>query len=95
MWEECVFDGDGQPLSGSFMDYGMPRADHFPNFETALNEVPSPTNPLGVKAGGEGGTTPAPAVITNAVINALQPLGVTHIDMPLTPETIWKNIRGA
>jgi len=94
MWEECVFDGDGQPLCGSFMDYGMPRADHFPNFETALNEVPSPTNPLGVKAGGEGGTTPAPAVITNAVINALQDYGVEHIKMPLTPLKIWQVMQG-
>jgi carbon-monoxide dehydrogenase large subunit len=90
MWEECVFDDDGQPLCGSFMDYGMPRADHFPHFETALNEVPSPTNPLGVKAGGEGGTTPAPAVITNAVVNALQDYGVEHIKMPLTPLKIWQ-----
>ncbi len=94
MWEECVFDGDGQPLCGSFMDYGMPRADHFPNFDTALNEVPSPTNPLGVKAGGEGGTTPAPAVITNAVINALQDYDVEHIKMPLTPLKIWRVMQG-
>ena len=94
MWEECVFDGDGQPICGSFMDYGMPRADHFPNFDTALNEVPSPTNPLGVKAGGEGGTTPAPAVITNAVINALQDYDVEHIKMPLTPLKIWRVMQG-
>jgi len=93
MWEECVFDPDGQPLCGSFMDYGMPRADHFPDFKTALNEVPSPTNPLGVKAGGEGGTTPAPAVITNAVVNALQGYGVEHIKMPLTPLKIWEAMR--
>lgn len=94
MWEECVFDDDGQPLCGSFMDYGMPRADHFPNFDTALNEVPSPTNRLGVKAGGEGGTTPAPAVITNAVINALQDYDVEHIKMPLTPLKIWQVMQG-
>ncbi len=94
MWEECVFDSDGQPLCGSFMDYGMPRADHFPNFDTALNEVPSPTNPLGVKAGGEGGTTPAPAVITNAVIDALQDYDVEHIKMPLTPLKIWRVMQG-
>jgi len=93
MWEECVFDNNGQPLSGSFMDYGMPRADHFPYFLTALNEVPSPTNPLGVKAGGEGGTTPAPAVITNAVINALQDYEVEHLKMPLTPLKIWQAIQ--
>ena len=61
MWEACVNDPEsGQPLAGSFMDYALPRADQFPFFATALNEVPSPTNPLGIKAGGEGGTTPAP-----------------------------------
>ena len=62
----------GQPLAGSFMDYGMPRADTFPLFQTEIVEVPSPTNPLGIKAGGEGGTTPALAVIVNAVCHALQ-----------------------
>jgi len=90
MWEQCVFDADGQPLCGSFMDYGMPRADQFPSFRTELNEVPSPTNPLGVKAGGEGGTTPAPAVICNAVMDALRPYGVEDLTMPLTPLRIWQ-----
>jgi carbon-monoxide dehydrogenase large subunit len=95
MWEQCVFDpASGQPLCGSFMDYAMPRADHFPSFSTALNEVPSPTNPLGVKAGGEGGTTPAPGVIVNAVIDALRPLGVRDLTMPLTPLTVWRAIAG-
>ena len=92
LWEECIFDKDGQPLCGSFMDYGMPRADHFPMLKTQINEVPSPTNPLGVKAGGEGGTTPAPAVITNAVIDALKNHGIEHIKMPLTPLKIWQAI---
>jgi carbon-monoxide dehydrogenase large subunit len=97
MWEQCVFDENGQPLSGSFMDYGMPRALHFPSFQTALHEVPSPTNPLGVKAGGEGGTTPALAVIVNAVVNALRVTGVSNLalrnlTMPLTPEKIWRAI---
>ena len=87
--EECVF-SDGQPLSGSFMDYGMPRADQFPDFRTALNEVPSPTNPLGVKAGGEGGTTPAPGVISNAIMDALNEFGVRDIKMPFTPLKIWQ-----
>ncbi|MEE2761267.1 MAG: xanthine dehydrogenase family protein molybdopterin-binding subunit [Pseudomonadota bacterium] len=95
LWEECVFDSDGQPLSGSFMDYGMPRADHFPSFQTALNQVPSPTNPLGVKAGGEGGTTPAPGVMVNAVVDALQGFGVENLTMPLTPLRIWQAMRGA
>jgi len=97
MWEQCVFDENGQPLSGSFMDYSMPRALHFPSFQTALHEVPSPTNPLGVKAGGEGGTTPALAVIVNAVVNALRVAGVSNLalrnlTMPLTPEKIWRAI---
>ena len=73
--EQCYNDPEsGQPLCGSLMDYAYPRADQFPTFDTELNEVLSPTNPLGVKAGGEGGTTPAPAVIINAIVNALRPL---------------------
>ena len=75
------------------MDYGMPRADQFPDFRTALNEVPSPTNPLGVKAGGEGGTTPAPGVISNAIMDALNEFGVRDIKMPLTPLKIWQAMR--
>jgi len=95
LWEQCVFDAAGQPLCGSFMDYGMPRADQFPSFATALNEVPSPTNPLGVKAGGEGGTTPAPAVIVNAAIDALSELGVRDLTMPLTSLRLWHALRDA
>ncbi len=96
LWEVCVNDPESeQPLAGSFMDYALPRADHFPFFETALNEVPSPTNPLGIKAGGEGGTTPAPAVIVNAIVDALRPLGVADIQMPATPFRVWSAIRAA
>jgi len=96
LWEQCYIDpGSGQPLCGSLIDYGLPRADHFPAFDTALNEVPSPTNPLGVKAGGEGGTTPAPAVIINAIVDALSPLGVRDITMPATPFNIWTAIQKA
>ena len=95
MWEQCVFDRDGQPLCGSFMDYGMPRANHFPNFRTALHEVPSPTNPLGVKAGGEGGTTAALGVIVNAVVDALRCYGVRDLQMPLTPWRVWEAIQDA
>jgi carbon-monoxide dehydrogenase large subunit len=95
MWEQCVFDDDGQPLSGSFMDYGMPRADHFPSFATALNEVPSPTNPLGVKAGGEGGTTPALAVIVNAAMDALKDYNIRDLKMPLTPLSVWQAMQAA
>jgi carbon-monoxide dehydrogenase large subunit len=73
----------------------MPRADHFPRFATELSEVPSPTNPLGIRAGGEGGTTPALASVTNAIVDALAEFGVTHIEMPATPERVWRAIRAA
>ena len=96
MTEQCVNDPEsGQPLAGSFMDYGMLRAGDVPSFATALNEVPSPTNPLGVKAGGEGGTTPAPGVLVNAVVDALRDLGVRDIKMPVTPLRVWEAIRAA
>ncbi len=95
LWEQCVFDDAGQPLCGSFMDYGLPRADQFPFFKTELNEVPSPTNPLGVKAGGEGGTTPALGVIVNAAVDALSEYGIRDLRMPLTPLTLWQAMRDA
>ena len=96
MWEGCIIDPDsGQPLTGSFMDYGMPRADDFPNLDTEIVEVLSPTNPLGIKAGGEGGTTPALAAVVNAVLDALAPLGVRDIEMPVTPYRIWRAIQKA
>ena len=72
----------GQPLSGSLMDYGMPRFDNMPSFKTEIAEVLSPTNPFGIKAGGEGGTTPALSVIVNAVVDALSEYGVRDIRMP-------------
>jgi carbon-monoxide dehydrogenase large subunit len=75
------------------MDYAMPRADALPSFRTELMEVLSPSNPLGVRAGGEGGTTPALGAVVNAVVDALRDYGVTHLDMPLTPEKIWRAIR--
>ena len=96
MWEECVVDpGSGQPLSGSFMDYGMPRSDNLPSFTTRIVEVLSPTNPFGIKAGGEGGCTPALAVVVSAILDALAPLGVRDLRMPCTPLTVWKAIRDA
>jgi carbon-monoxide dehydrogenase large subunit len=85
----------GQPMTGSFMDYGMPRADTMPSFKTEIAEVLSPTNPLGIKAGGEGGTTPAPAVLVCAVVDALKRFGVTNIEMPVTPLKIWNAIHSA
>ncbi len=85
----------GQLLAGSFMDYAMPRAADFPSLETALSEVPVPTNRLGVRSGGEGGTTPALAVVINAIVDALSEFGVKHIEMPATPERVWRAIRAA
>jgi carbon-monoxide dehydrogenase large subunit len=90
--EACVVAGDsGQTLTGSLMEYALPRAVDVPCFTTRLNEVPSPTNPLGVKAGGEGGTTPAPAVIASALADALA-LGVGDIPLPATPQAVWRAI---
>ena len=94
--EACVVARDsGQTLTGSLMDYALPRAVDVPCFATRLNEVSSPTNPLGVKAGGEGGTTPAPAVIASAIADALAPLGVGDIPLPATPHVIWCAIQAA
>jgi carbon-monoxide dehydrogenase large subunit len=95
LMERCHYDRDGQLLSGSFMDYALPHADDLPSFVTALSEVPSPNHPLGLRGGGEGGITPALGVIVNAIVDALADLGVTHIDMPATPERVWRAIRAA
>jgi carbon-monoxide dehydrogenase large subunit len=96
MWELCALDKDtGQPLVGSFMDYGMPRSNTLPSFNTEIVQVLSPTNPLGIKAGGEGGTTPALAVVVSAILDALKTLGVTDIQMPTTPFAIWEAIQAA
>lgn len=94
LWECCHYDTEtGQLLSASFMDYAMPRADTLPRFDTAISEVRAASNPLGVRAGGEGGTTPALAVVINAVVDALAEFGVAHMDMPATPERIWRAIQ--
>jgi carbon-monoxide dehydrogenase large subunit len=94
--ERCVYEADsGQLLSGSFMDYALPRASDLPSFRTAISEVPSPTNALGIRAGGEGGTTPALGVVINAIVDALADFGVTHLEMPATPERVWRAIREA
>jgi carbon-monoxide dehydrogenase large subunit len=85
----------GQLLAASFMDYAMPRADIFPQIKTELSEVPSSTNRLGVRSGGEGGTTPALAAVINAIVDALSELGVRHIEMPATPERVWRAIQTA
>jgi aerobic carbon-monoxide dehydrogenase large subunit len=95
LMERCFYTPDGQLLSGSFMDYAMPHADDFPSFTTALSEVPSTNHALGFRGGGEGGITPALGVIINAVVDAVADLGVTHIDMPASPERVWQAIREA
>jgi carbon-monoxide dehydrogenase large subunit len=93
MWEQCYSDPDsGQPLCGSLMDYGIPRADTLPSFVVEIAEVLSPTNPLGIKAGGEGGTTAAPAVVISAILDALRDCGVREITMPATPFKVWTAI---
>ncbi len=96
MLENCVYDpATGQMLAGSFMDYGIPRADEVPTFGTGFNEVLTPTNPLGIKAGGEGGTVPALACLVGAICDALKDEGVTHIEMPATPLKVWRAIQDA
>jgi len=91
--EQCFYDsGTGQLLSGSLMDYALPRADDFPFFKTGISEVPSTTHPLGMRPAGESGTTPALGVVVNAVVDALAEYGVEHIEMPVTPERVWRAI---
>jgi carbon-monoxide dehydrogenase large subunit len=96
LFEHCFYDfASGQLLSASFMDYAMPRADNFPFYLTELSEVPSTTHPLGIRPAGEGGTVPALAVVINAIAHALADRGVSHIEMPATPERVWRAIREA
>jgi len=95
LWELCHYDAEGQLTSATFMDYALPRADSLPSFTTELSEVPSTSNPLGLRGGGEGGTTPALAAVINAVVDALAELGVEHIEMPATPERVWRAIQAA
>ncbi|MGB6509249.1 MAG: molybdopterin cofactor-binding domain-containing protein, partial [Xanthobacteraceae bacterium] len=96
MSEQVYLDPDsGQPLTGSLMDYAMPHADTLPSFDTGIAEVLSPTNPLGIKAGGEGGTTAAPAAVVLAVLDALREFGVQNLTMPVTPYAIWTAIQQA
>ncbi len=96
VFERCHYDAQsGQLLSGSFMDYAMPRAADFPFFATEYVEIPSATHPLGMRPAGEGGTAPALGVMINAIADALAEFGVKHVEMPATPERIWKAIREA
>jgi aerobic carbon-monoxide dehydrogenase large subunit len=95
LYEQIVYDDQGQLLTGSFVDYGLPTAAELPSFETDRQETPSPVNSLGVKGVGEAGTIAASPAVLNAVVDALRPLGVTYIDMPLTPLRVWEAIQGA
>lgn len=93
--EQVIWDDNGQVLTGSFMDYQMPRADELPFFIIETNPVPSTRNPLGIKGAGEAGTVGAVACLTSAIIDALAPLGILEINTPATPERIWKTIQNA
>jgi len=96
LWESCAYDAEtGQLLSSTMMDYAMPRADMLPAFTTEISEVPSTSHPLGLRGGGEGGTTPALGAVVNAIVDALAELGVEHIEMPATSERVWLAIRDA
>jgi carbon-monoxide dehydrogenase large subunit len=94
LWEHGQYDENGQP-AGNLMDYALPKAESFPAFEISRTETPSPHNPLGVKGVGEMGTIASTPTIANAVMDALAPLGIRHIDMPLTPEKIWQAIQAS
>jgi carbon-monoxide dehydrogenase large subunit len=90
LWEQAVYDDDGQLITGELMDYALPRAHMMPWIESQHTCTPSPVNPLGVKGVGEAGTIGCSPAVVNSVVDALSPLGVKHVDMPLTPEKIWK-----
>ena len=92
LMEAIVFDAEGQLVTGSFQDYAMPRAEDFPDLVSELTEVPAKTNPLGVKGAGEAGATGAPPAVIGAILDALKPLGIDHIDMPATPSRVWAAI---
>ena len=95
LWEGAQYDSNGQLLTGSMMNYGLPKAAFLPMFETDRTVTPSPVNPLGVKGAGEAGTIASTAAVANAVLDALSPFGITHLDMPLTPARIWSAIHGS
>ena len=94
--ENCVYDNEsGQLLTGSFMDYAMPRADDFPNFQLGHVCTPCTHNPLGTKGCGEAGAIGSPPAVINAVLDALRPLGVKDFDMPASPHRVWEAIQSA
>src|SRR3954469_9080706 len=93
LWEAAVYDEEGQLLAGSLMDYAIPKAEFFPPFEVERTETPTDVNPLGVKGAGETGTIASTPAVVNAVMDALAPLGIVHVDMPLTPGRVWRAMR--
>ncbi|MER3399334.1 MAG: carbon monoxide dehydrogenase, partial [Chloroflexota bacterium] len=95
LWEYAAYDEQGNLLTGSMLDYALPVASYLPSFETARTETPSPVTPLGVKGVGEAGTIGATQAVVNAVVDALEPFGVKYLNMPLTPERVWRAIRTA
>jgi carbon-monoxide dehydrogenase large subunit len=95
LWEEMVYDDDGNPLTSTLAEYGIPSAAEFPTFEVAHTETPSPLNPLGAKGIGESATVGSTPAVQNAVVDALRPFGVRHLDMPCTPERVWRAIEAA
>jgi aerobic carbon-monoxide dehydrogenase large subunit len=95
LMEQTVYDADGQLLTGSYMDYPLPRADAAPDFVTEHHPVPCKTNPLGTKGCGEAGCAGALVSVMNAIVDALSDYGVRHIDMPATPERVWRAIKEA
>ncbi len=94
LWEAATYDDSGQLLTASMMDYAVPKADFLPSFEIDRTVTPSPVNPLGIKGAGETGTIAATAAVANAVMDALAPMGISHLDMPLTPQRVWRAIHG-
>ena len=95
LWERAVYDDNGQLLTGTMMSYAVPKAEQFPRFELGMTETPTSVNPLGVKGIGETGTIASTPAVYNAVMDALAPLGVKQVDMPLTPERVWRAIQEA
>jgi carbon-monoxide dehydrogenase large subunit len=95
LWEHGVYDTSGQLLTASLMEYGVPKASMLPAFELDRTVTPSPVNPLGIKGAGEAGAIASPAAVANAVMDALAPFGITHIDIPLTPAKIWQAVQDA
>jgi carbon-monoxide dehydrogenase large subunit len=93
LWEQFVYDDDGNPLTSTLADYAIPSAAEFPSFEASHTETPSPLNPLGAKGIGESATVGSTPAVQNAVVDALSHLGVRHVDMPCTPERVWRAIR--